>query len=169
VLLVDFDIREPALADRLDLTRANDLGSLLDGGLALADVCARVEGNPRLLAAAAPREADPSTVDRLSLMAPDLLAKGRALADWVVVDGPPLSQAGDVLAVGHACDHLLLVSRLGHTEEAALAAARELLQPLSLTPTGHVLIGAGGAGYTSRERVSRALSPGALRQQAGSR
>ena len=169
MLVIDLDFGDPAVAARLGLEPTHDLASMLAGGPALGDLITPTAGNPRLAAVAAPAEVDLSMAERLSVLAPDLLAEARSFADWVVVDGPPLSQGSDLLTFAYTCDHLVLVSRLGHTQEAALAGARDLLEPLNLVPAGHVLIGAGRLEVGGSPGAARTLRPAAAGRRATSR
>jgi Mrp family chromosome partitioning ATPase len=97
---------------------------------------------------------------------PELLSSSRFVADWVIVDVAPVTELSDLLMIGYASDDLLLVSRLGFTHETALTASRDFLESLNLTPSGHVLLGAGPSDLLGA-RVTRALRPAAA-QRAGS-
>ncbi len=166
VLLIDLDLRAPSLAPRLGIEPRGDLASLLAEETSLADVVALVRDVPRLAMVAAPPAADPSIAERVSARVPELLSSSRFVADWVIVDVAPVTELSDLLMIGYASDDLLLVSRLGFTHETALTASRDFLESLNLTPSGHVLLGAGPSDLLGA-RVTRALRPAAA-QRAGS-
>ena len=140
VLMMDFDLGEPSLVPRMGASPARDLASLLPGDTSLADLATSVDG-AEMRAVAAPSGADAAIAERLFSLGPDLLRQARSIADWVIVDSPPLTEAGDALSIAAGCDFLVLVSRLGHTPESALAGSRDLLETVDIEPAGHVLIG----------------------------
>jgi len=111
VLLVETDLRRPALAALLDLAPRAGLGELLDGRAELAQAVARV-GPLSVLCAG--EVTDPIAATR-SARVPALVEQLRAAYDLVVLDAPPAMSfaGGDRLA--SAADAVVLVIRAGVT------------------------------------------------------
>jgi hypothetical protein len=72
------------------------------------------------------------------------------LADWVIVDTPPIGEVSDAIPIAAECDEVLLVVRPGHTDRARLILARDLLSRIDVIPAGTVLIGQGGRTMSGR-------------------
>jgi hypothetical protein len=70
----------------------------------------------------------------------ELLAEARALADFVVVDGPPLSGDARALRAATLADIVVLVVRLGHTGRQELRRVRDVLEHTGIRPAGLLLV-----------------------------
>jgi MinD superfamily P-loop ATPase len=77
---------------------------------------------------------------------PELLRAARKLADYVIVDTPPVGQVSDALRAAVTVDDIVLVTRPGNTDRTELQHTRELLDRLGHTPTGLLVIGAWAVG-----------------------
>lgn len=168
-IIVDLDLQSPSLARLLGLEAAHDLAFLLAEESDPSELVTPVGKSGRVAAIAAPLVEDPDLAERVVLLVPKLLERLRARADWVILDTSPLSEASDMLTIASRVDHLVLVSRLGHTPEARLAASRDLLETVGAEPTGHVLVGGTTPAAESKRDVMARLSSAAARQPAGSR
>jgi succinoglycan biosynthesis transport protein ExoP len=71
-----------------------------------------------------------------------LIDDARALADFVVIDSPPLTQVVDALPLARKCDDVLIVTRLGKTRLDQLSRLAELLAENNIVPTGFAVTGA---------------------------
>jgi succinoglycan biosynthesis transport protein ExoP len=71
-----------------------------------------------------------------------LIDDARALADFVVIDSPPLTQVVDALPLARKCDEVLIVTRLGKTRLDQLSRLAELLAENNIVPTGFAVTGA---------------------------
>jgi polysaccharide biosynthesis transport protein len=167
-LVLDLDLEHPSVSEFLEVAPARDLSDALLGRATLAETVTPVDLQPGLSIIAAPRGADASLVDLLSVAGPDLLSEARALSDWVIIDAPPITEAGAILSMASEWDQVVLVSWLGKTDAAALARARELLESLELSASGHVAIGPdrvewhgsqNGSGSFSRAAGARPVEP----------
>ena len=72
-----------------------------------------------------------------------LVRKARRRANFVLIDGPPLSAGGHAARAAVVADMCLLVVRIGHTDRQDLRRARELLEKTGAKPAGLVLVDAG--------------------------
>jgi Mrp family chromosome partitioning ATPase len=145
VILFDFDLRKPDVgarlgvrAEYLDFFRMNAaLGELLvepRSAPGLRVISSRVQGDVTPLLEAVGR--------RL----PELLDTARGLADYVIVDTPPIGQVSDALRAAMTVDDIVLVVRPGNTDREELKRTRELLDRMDHTPTGLLVIGETGVG-----------------------
>jgi Mrp family chromosome partitioning ATPase/capsular polysaccharide biosynthesis protein len=70
-----------------------------------------------------------------------LLSDAEAIADFVIVDSPPLTEVIDALPLAVGADHVLLVTRLGRTHLGKLRQLGELLATQGVTPAGYAVVG----------------------------
>jgi len=127
VLLLEADLRRPAVESYLGLPRSAGVAEWLSGsGETLA---VRTVAPPGFAVIAGGRE---------GLTRPELLSSGRMGAlvgacrlafDFVVVDCPPLGLAADAVAIQELLDGFLLVVRSRHTPREAVARAVSRLAP----------------------------------------
>ena len=140
VILFDFDVRRSDIGRRLnvgaDLTDLSRMDTKLDQ-LLVEPVSA-----PGLRVFSASSQGDVSrALDVVGRRLPELLRTARELADYVIVDTPPVGQVSDALRAAVTVDDIVLVTRPGNTDRTELQHTRELLDRLGHTPTGLLLIG----------------------------
>jgi protein-tyrosine kinase len=123
VLLIDADLRRPAMHEIFRVPNVSGLGEGLHVGghqrLALVQVSSRLA----LLTAGRP-EADPMaglTSDRMR----QILQEATASFEWVVIDTPPVGLLPDAKILGSMVDSTLLVIRAGKTPYALVTRAVE--------------------------------------------
>jgi Mrp family chromosome partitioning ATPase len=145
VILVEADLRRPGVAQTLGVSARWGTAAVLSGevGLeaALVDVGDGLRGRLRVLVAQQPSGAWLSEL----LSGPgslELLEQAKELADWVVIDSPPMNQAIDTLPIARMSDRIVLVVRLGHTKLPQLEELGELAAQHDIRPAGFVVIGA---------------------------
>jgi capsular exopolysaccharide synthesis family protein len=101
----------------------------------------------------------------------DLVALVRDMAEFVLIDTPPLLIANDAVELGRYADGILLVGRAGRTPIEAAQSSAELLQRLEIPVVGVVLVGSDSASSASRYYASRYYSApdrsGWLRRRPG--
>jgi Mrp family chromosome partitioning ATPase len=71
-----------------------------------------------------------------------IVAEAKKLADYVIIDSPPLSEVIDALPLAQRADEVLLVVRLGKTQLTKLAHLAELLSRHAIRPVGFAVVGA---------------------------
>ncbi|MCA1842260.1 MAG: CpsD/CapB family tyrosine-protein kinase [Actinobacteria bacterium] len=84
-----------------------------------------------------------------------LLSSVRGLAEFVLVDAPPLLVANDAVEMARYADGVLLVARAGETPIEAAQRSAETLERLEIPVVGTVLIGSEAASSASRYYASR--------------
>lgn len=163
VVLVDGDLRNPAIHQYLGIPNDRGLGEvLLDRDSSLYDKIQAVELNrfvpPDLLAARESAGQDKpvsrfvcltsgATISNSSGVleagvVSEVLAELRGISDYVIVDGPPLLLASDAFHLAQGVDALVLASTLGRETAAEAAQVKEILDRAETTALGIVVFGA---------------------------
>jgi Mrp family chromosome partitioning ATPase/capsular polysaccharide biosynthesis protein len=144
VILVDLDLRKPDLANRLGVRVDRGIEDLLAGSAPLADVLTPVPGHHGVELLAPVGQTHLGTLDDVARQLPDIVEGATALADYVVIDSPPLGEVSDALTFAPTVDDLLLVCRLGRTRRSSFVAMRDLLRRVGHEPSGLIVIGGAG-------------------------
>jgi len=143
VILLDFDLRKPGVGMALGMTGLHRTRELVDPNLSLGKLLARpteLQGLRVLGFDLDPEDAH--LREQASAILPSLIQQARALADYVIVDTPPLGEVSDALRLGRAVDGLLVVMRPGSTSRSQLRSTRELLERSGYFVEGAVIMGA---------------------------
>jgi receptor protein-tyrosine kinase len=153
VCLVEADLRTPAAAERLGVTSAVGLTSVLTGEVGLSS--ALVPWRRGALTVLPAGETPPNPSELLGSEAfAAVLAQLRARFEIVVVDAAPLLPVADGALTACAADGAVLVARFGRTSAESVGQARTALQQVDARLLGVVLNGiptraAEGYGYGS--------------------
>lgn len=137
VLIIDADLRRPAVADFFGLGAGAGLTDLLTGTIKPAQATRWVGHNVAVMTcgAEAPGPGELLSSPRL----PALLQRLRTSHDVVVVVGPPLSAVPDALALVAHVDGVMLVVRQGRSTTTQVKAAIAALDTISARCVGSVL------------------------------
>jgi capsular exopolysaccharide synthesis family protein len=157
VILIEVDLRRPAVGKALGVGNpglGHGTGSVLLETTELRDalVTTPAYGNYlQLLLADTSGGATSWMADRLFLpAAQQLVEDAKELADYVIIDSPPLSEVIDALQLAQRADDVLVVVRLGKSHLAKLANLSEILARHGIRPVGFAVVGAetpGGDSY----------------------
>lgn len=137
-LLVDLDLRRPAVARTFAVRPPADALAVLAGQVAFADAVVRDPESGLHLLAAGDHYDNPITLltsERLH----GLLRGASELYDHVIIDGPPVLGLPDAMALSGAADAILFVARWDRTKRDAVAAALKQLADVSAEVAGVVL------------------------------
>jgi capsular exopolysaccharide synthesis family protein len=142
VILIEADLRRPAIGGALGVKAEKGIVSVLVGETTLAEALVQAEGhspNLRLLLA---DHSGPWLAELFSHSAAETLVEeaGRH-ADFVVVDSPPLTEVIDALPLARQVDQVVMVVRLGKTYLGRIKELGELLAGTGITPAGFVVVG----------------------------
>lgn len=138
VILVDTDLRRPALARVFGLQDHKGLSHVLLGAATLDEVLADT-GVPGLrVVSAGLIPPDPTVVLRSTRMK-ELVAELERRADLVIYDAPPLLAVTDPMLLGPLVDGALLVLAWSKTRRQALLRALEVLEHGGVPVVGAVL------------------------------
>ncbi len=145
VILFDFDLRKSDVGARLGVR--SDYLDLFRAGATLDELLVDSQSAPNLRVVSSPLRGDEVAplLEAVGRRLPDLLREARGLADYVIVDTPPLGQVSDALRAARMVDDIVLVTRIGNTDRVELQHTRELLDRMGHTPTGLLLVGDPGA------------------------
>jgi Mrp family chromosome partitioning ATPase/capsular polysaccharide biosynthesis protein len=142
VILLEADVRRPAIGAALDVEAREGIVSVLVEGVPLQNALVttrRYGTNLGLLLA----DYEGGWVTELFGLpaARELLDQAGALADYVVIDSPPLIDVIDALPLASHVDQVLVVTRLGTTRIHKLTQLGELLAANQIRPAGFALVG----------------------------
>jgi Mrp family chromosome partitioning ATPase len=148
VVLVEADSRRPVLAKTMNLRPKLGATTVLARRVPLSDALVTDAAKaPRLqMLLQSPGEV-PLSAAMTFASADWLVRQAHLLANWLVVDAPPLTLVPDALPLAKQVDHVILVVRLGNTKLKALEELAELLVQQGITPAGFVVVGGKGASY----------------------
>ena len=159
VLLIEADLRRPVMGKIFDVQpEGSGVVSVLIDRVDLADSLVQTEQygpNLQLLLAEPSYQGGWITELFSGNRANALLDEARELADYVIIDSPPLNEVVDALPLAGAADDVLLVARLRRSRMDKLHELGELLAENAIEPTGFVLIGVktvrGGRNHYARQ------------------
>jgi non-specific protein-tyrosine kinase len=138
VVLLDADLRRPAIADYLGLEGSAGLTSIMIGQATIDEVLQPVGERPMGVVCSGPLPPNPSELLGSRAMA-SILNELRERFDYVIVDVPPLLPVTDAAVVSGLADGTLLVVRSGTTPADQLRRAVAVLQNVEARALGAVL------------------------------
>jgi capsular exopolysaccharide synthesis family protein len=145
VVLVEGDMRRPSIVESLGVQPATGIGAVLIGWATLEDALVTTEEYGENLSFLLAERAGGSLADRLSLPAArQLITDAEAIADYVIVDSPPLTEVVDALPLAQRVDTVIIVARSGVSRLHRLRDLGDMLAQGGVTPAGVVLTGAEG-------------------------
>lgn len=142
VILIEADMHRPTLGKALGIKPRHGIGSVLIRQVSLEDALVTTDEYGPDLQLLLVERAGVEYADRLALpTAHQLVAEAEALADFVVIDSPPLTEVGDTLPLARDVGDILIVVRLGHSKLRKLTELGEILSHHGLQPAGVALVG----------------------------
>lgn len=143
VILIEADLRRPSISRALGVEPKRGVVGVLIESVSLED--ALIDGdalglpNLKLLLA----ENEGGWISELFSLptAIDLLENAKALADYVIIDSPPLTDVVDALPLARNVDDVLIVVRPGTTRLSKLVQLGELLGENGIRPMGFAVVG----------------------------
>jgi len=142
VILIEADFRRPTVGEALGVRARVGIGDVLLGNVALEDALVLAPPFGDNLCVLLVDRADDWLAEVLSLPAAQaLLEDAKRLADYVVLDSPPLTQVIDAMPLARQVDDVVLVTRLGSSNITQLAHLGDLLDQNDIKPAGFVVVG----------------------------
>jgi Mrp family chromosome partitioning ATPase len=144
VVMIEADLRRPAIGAALGVTPTHGTGSVLLENVPLRDALVPVPAYGSYLQVLLADHAEGAAwmVDQLFLpAAAGLVAEAKKVADYVIVDSPPLSEVSDALPLAKSVDDVLIVLRLGRTHLSRLDELAEMLDRHEIAPAGFAVVG----------------------------
>jgi capsular exopolysaccharide synthesis family protein len=150
VLLVDADLRRPAVGKLFGIRSRGGLSTLISGSDKVGDVVLPCPEVPNLwILPAGPIPPQPAELLGSTVMK-NHIAQWRSVFDHVIIDTPPCLSVTDAVLLSPEADRVILVARSGQTTKAALRRACDLLLQVNAKVMGIVLNGLNrhsGEGY----------------------
>jgi capsular exopolysaccharide synthesis family protein len=159
VILIDADLRRPAIAKRLGFPSSVGLGQVLAGDFTLdqviSDEAAPAGGRLRVLTAGRPVPTPSELLGSRRML--ELMSKLSERCDIVIIDSTPLLTVSDSMPLLRAVSGVVLVARVNRTSREAIARLRTVVDSAGGKPLGVVTTGtrrgglyvAPGYGYES--------------------
>jgi polysaccharide biosynthesis transport protein len=139
VLLVDGDLREPAIAKMFGITGKSGLSTVVEGRHRSEEVIVPIPRVPNLsVLCSGAVTSQPAEVLGSSKMK-ECISRWRKEFDYVIIDSPPCLSFTDAVLLSREADGVILVARSGQTTKAALRAASDLLLQVNANMIGLVL------------------------------
>jgi len=177
VILIEADFRRPTVGQAFGLTPTVSIGRVLLGQTRLDDalVAADPFGDDLRVLPADPSDEWVSQLLARPTSARAFLDEAKALADYVVVDSPPLSEVIDALPLVRQVDDVVVVVRIGSTRLAQLGRLGDILEQNGVEPSGFAVVGVGSSEdetyylRSQRERLADQSQAARERERALSR
>jgi receptor protein-tyrosine kinase len=142
VILVEADFRRPTVGEALGLQAPIGIGDVLLGNEEIESALVPAPPFDYNLSVLLVDRANDWLAEVLSLPAAEaLLDEAKRLADYVVLDSPPLTKVIDAMPLARQADDVVLVVRLGSSRLAQLARLGDLLDQNGIRPAGFVVVG----------------------------
>ncbi|HTA05803.1 MAG TPA: Wzz/FepE/Etk N-terminal domain-containing protein [Solirubrobacteraceae bacterium] len=142
VILIEVDLRRPSIADALGIEPTAGTEDLVAGKVQLRDALVRVALDGAEMSVLAVRRPSPRLAELLSLaFSARLVESVKQLAQFVVIDSPPVTAVVDALPLARFVDDVVIVNRLGISQMAKLNELCELLVDYGAPTPGFVVIG----------------------------
>ena len=141
VILIEADSRRPSIGRALDMKPVHGLASVITGRTYLVDALMPVGGDDSKLRVLLTSQDEAPAADVLAPIAVEtLLLQAQKLADWVIVDSPPLNHVAETMTIAKMVDDVLVVVRLGRSNLRDLDELAEMLVQQDIEPSGFVVL-----------------------------
>lgn len=145
-ILMDTDLRKPGVADALKIASSPAISTPLDSPHSPTSIersLLRVPGveDLRILTPSAFATQGETPVEGFAELLPAILENTSKLAEYVVIDTPPLGEISDALRITPHVDDIILVVYPGNTNRANYEIMHDLLERSGDQPTGLLVIG----------------------------
>ena len=163
VILIEADLRRPVIGRALNLNVEYGTEHLALGTAELEQALTPLEFDGAEVNVVAVRRANDQTAELLSFdFSRRLIEDAKEMADFVIIDSPPITAVVDALPLAKYVDDVLVVSRLGVSRLAKLGELFDLLLNYGTPPLGFVVIGESplrGSLYYSAAEGNRPADP----------
>lgn len=139
VLLIEGDMRLPAVSKRLELSAAPGLSNVLAGLCGVKETLQESKLNERLQVISA-GDIPPNPSELLGAKSIDVLIEVLSGDyDFIIFDLPPVTEVSDALVVSKLTDGMIVVVRQNYANRRALADAMQQLQYVEAKVLGFVM------------------------------
>ena len=140
VVILDADLRKHKINALFDLERVPGFTDYFMELASYSDIIKPTATANLFVVPAGRIPPNPTEVLNSQKMA-DFIARLTTEFDFVLVDSPPLLSVTDAKILSHIVEHLLLISRFGHTEKRYISEAATALQQFKVSIVGVVFNG----------------------------
>lgn len=141
VLLIEGDLRRPTIARTIGVTPTVGIEAVLVNDAKMQDAITHVPRYGDNLGFLIVAGSSASLADRLSLpTARKLVSEAESLADYVVIDSPPLTEVVDALPIAQEVDAVVMVVRINTSSLSRLTNLGNMLRHGGVRPAGIVVI-----------------------------
>jgi capsular exopolysaccharide synthesis family protein len=142
VILIESDLRRPSIAGPLGVSPEHGIVSVLIENVDLQDALVTTTAYGSNLGMLLAEYQGGWITELFALPAAQrMIAEAREIADYVVIDSPPLTDVIDALPLVAYADDVLLVVKLGVTRLDRLSQLGELLAENGVKPAGFAVVG----------------------------
>jgi Mrp family chromosome partitioning ATPase len=142
VILIEADLRRPAIGTALGLNPEYGTEHLAQGIVELEQALTPLVLDGAELQVVAVKRASDHIAERLSFdFSQRLVEHAKELADFVIIDSPPITAVVDALPLAKYVDDVVIVSRLGVSKLAKITELYDMLMNYGTPPLGFVVIG----------------------------
>jgi tyrosine-protein kinase len=142
VILIEADLRRPGIGPALGLQSKYGVASVLVESVALQDALVTTPTFGTNLGILLADYEGGWISDLFALPAArELIADARRMADFVIIDSPPLTDVIDALPLVDYVDDVVLVAGVGKTHLRKLSQLGELLAEYGVRPAGFAVVG----------------------------
>ena len=163
VVLIEADLRRPKIGKALGISATRGIASVLIDGLPLHEALLTSEAYGDNLKLLLVDRAGEWMADQFSLpAAQNLVDEAKEIADFVIIDSPPLAEVIDALPLVQMTDDVVIVTRLGRTHLNKLTRLGEILAQYGIRPAGFAVVGVSPSteyGYYTERPVRTADEP----------
>jgi non-specific protein-tyrosine kinase len=138
VIVIDSDLRRPALHKIFNLPNDNGLSNILQDESTLEEAIQEIDGSQLHVLTSGPLPRNPSELLASSQMAA-LLTKVAKLYEVILLDTPALSAVSDAAVLAPAVDGVLLVVALAQVRQETVEATQQQLATVNMKPLGVIV------------------------------
>jgi protein-tyrosine kinase len=138
VLVVDANLRNPAIHDALNLEQKIGFTDLLIGRAGVADAVKKSSATNLSVITCGTRSSNPFALLESSRL-PLIIEQLKSLADWVLFDAPPVIACNDAGALAAKLDGVIMVIEAETTRSEVVNSARQRMENSSAKILGAVL------------------------------
>ena len=165
VVIIDADLRKPAVAEYFGLDSPIGLTDVLTGRWSVDEALQQVPGERLCVLASGPVPSAPGELVGSAAMA-TLIEDLEQRFDFVIIDTPPILPVSDGLSLAVNVDGVVLVAKMRETTRRSVQKAAEAIRKINaplVGVVGNVAVANGedpiygyGDGYRSRSKLQRA-------------
>lgn len=137
-ILIDTDLRKPAIHNMFGIPRKPGFGDVLNGTANIEDFIKKPALGDLFLVPSGTIHVNPSEI-LSSTRIKEIIDKLRAKFDYIIFDSPPVLNVTDSSILGSICDAVLFVVKAGVTQKSLVKEAFHMLTEAQAKPRACIL------------------------------